>query len=147
MLVLAVCSFVVLLRNALPLAPWKIGLVGVMSGAVAVAFLAPPLQRFFELRSPGPTTFAVVAATSGAAILAMGVAHTWAERPVRSERQAERVGAEARSWYTMTRTSSSGRDMDLVGQRRDQRQAEPSTVDVRCWGRRNAEVSTSNPPP
>jgi cation-transporting ATPase E len=96
-LVLAVCSFVVLLRNALPLAPWKIGLVGVMSGAVALAFLAPPLQRFFELRSPGPTTFAVVAATSGAAILAMGVAHTWAERPVRSERQAERVGAEARS--------------------------------------------------
>ena len=75
LIVLSGCSLIVLLRNARPLAGWKLALVVASGLSVAAAFAIPAGRRFFEIRLPPPDMISLAGGAVAAAALLMGVAH------------------------------------------------------------------------
>ncbi|MEZ5321450.1 MAG: HAD-IC family P-type ATPase [Microthrixaceae bacterium] len=97
-IVLAVCSLLVLTRNAMPLRGWKIGLVAVMTAGVAVAVSWAPGQRFFRLHPPPRPVIAEILAVSVVAAAAMGVAHLWVRRRIEAAGGGPATNATVRSF-------------------------------------------------
>ena len=72
-LTLAGCSLLVLLRNARPLAGWKLALVVAMGLVVSLAFTLPVGRRFFDLQLPpsGMLSLAILVVAASGVVMAL----------------------------------------------------------------------------
>ena len=88
-IVAATVSLTVLVLQARPLQPWKLGLIGAMAALFVGAFLVPGINTFFELQDWPPAAALVQAVAYGAAASAVIWAVSWLVGRDRQETMAE----------------------------------------------------------